>query len=76
MLPESDLRLINSLHDMSSETVDFGTATDADIKNLIKSVNFEVAPQSNLVLKTSIIKREAGVFSQFKEATAVLTRDK
>ncbi len=43
--------------------VDFGSASDADIKLLVKSVDFEAAPQSNLVVKTSIVKRDAGVFS-------------
>lgn len=33
-------------------------------------------PESNLVVKKTIVKREKGAFSRFKDATAVLTRDK
>jgi hypothetical protein len=64
---------LNELHDGG---LDFGTATDGDIKNLLKKIEFDKPPESNLVLKSTIIKREAGPFSSFKDATAVLTRDK
>jgi len=50
-------------------------AKDEDIKNLIKKVDFELAPESNLILKRSILKRESGAFLRFKDATAVITRD-
>jgi len=39
-------------------------------------VTFDEAPESNLVIKKSNVKRDKGPFSKFKEATAVLTRDK
>ena len=51
-------------------------ATDDDIKGLIKKVTFEDAPESNLIIKKSNVKRDKGPFSKFKDATAVLTRDK
>ena len=60
---------------MAGTGIDFMKATDADIKNLIKKSDFEAAPESNLVVKKTIIKRESGAFSKFKEATAILTRD-
>jgi hypothetical protein len=63
------------LNDICGARVDFMKATDEDIKNLIKKVEFESAPESNLILKKSIVKRESGAFSRFKDATAVLTRD-
>lgn len=50
-------------------------ATDEDIKNLIKKVEFEQAPESKLIVKQSIMKRESGAFARFKDATAILTRD-
>jgi hypothetical protein len=56
--------------------VDFASATDEDIKGLIKKVTFEEAPESNLIIKKTNLKRDKGPFSKFKEATAVLTRDK
>ena len=43
---------------------------------MIKKIVFEAAPESNLVIKKSVIKRESGAFSIFKDSTAVLTRDK
>lgn len=46
------------------------------IKNFIKSVEFEAPPESNLIIKKSIVKRDAGVLNSNKESTAVLTRDK
>ena len=61
---------------MVGANIDFPNATDADIKELIKKVEFEEAPETNLVVKKGLIKRESGLFSQFKDATAVLTRDK
>jgi|LauGreDrversion4_2_1035121.scaffolds.fasta_scaffold253747_2 hypothetical protein len=65
-----------SLNDICGAGIDFMNTTDADIKNLLKIVEFDPAPESNLILKKSIIKREAGAFNRFKDATAVLTRDK
>ena len=76
LVSEVELRFLYQLNGLIDGGVDWNNASDADIKNLIKKVDFDPAPESNLVLKTSIIKRESGVFSQFKEATAVLTRDK
>jgi hypothetical protein len=43
--------------------VDFQHATDADIKELIKKVEFEEATETNLVIKKGVIKRESGLFS-------------
>lgn len=51
-------------------------ATDDDIKALIKKVTFDEAPESNLIMKKSNVKRDKGAFSKYKDATAVLTRDK
>lgn len=46
------------------------------IKNFIKSVEFDNPPESNLIVKKSIVKRDAGVMNSNKDSTAVLTRDK
>ena len=46
------------------------------IKNFLNSVKFKPNPESNLVIKKSILKKEAGTFKGMKEATAVFTRDK
>lgn len=49
--------------------------TDGDIKNLIKKICIADAPESNLVVKKTIVKRESGAFNKLKDGTAVLTRD-
>jgi hypothetical protein len=52
------------------------SATDDDIKSLIKKVEFEETPESNLIIKKTTLKRDKGPFSKYKDSTAVLTRDK
>lgn len=46
------------------------------IKNFIKGIEFEEPPQTNLIVKKSIVKRDAGVLNSNKDSTGVLTRDK
>jgi hypothetical protein len=36
---------------------------------------FDDAPDSKLILKKGIIKRDGGTLKSFKEATAILTKD-
>lgn len=76
LISEDELKLLMSLNDLCGGDVNFMKATDEDIKNLIKKVDFEAAPESNLIVKKSIMKRESGAFARFKDATAILTRDK
>jgi predicted secreted protein len=76
LISENELKQLMQLNEMYSCGVDFMTATDEDIKGLIKKVTFDEAPESNLVIKKSNVKRDKGPFSKFKDATAVLTRDK
>jgi len=76
LLSENELRYLVQLDGLVGANVDFPNAMDADIKELIKMVEFEGAPETNLVIKKGLIKRDSGLFSQFKDATAVLTRDK
>lgn len=64
------------LNDIADSNIDFMNTTDGDIKNMIKKIDFDAPPESNLIIKKSIIKSEAGTFSKFKDTTAVLTRDK
>lgn len=64
------------LNEINDGGVDFNKPTDAEIKDLIKKIDFEPAPESNLVVKSTILKRDCGPFKKFKEATAILTRDK
>ena len=56
--------------------LDFLKADDKSVRDFINSVIFEAAPESNLVVKKSIVKRESGAFNTLKDSTAVLTRDK
>jgi hypothetical protein len=76
LISENELRALMQINDICGAGLDFISTTDDDIKALIKKVEFEAAPESNLVVKKSIIKRESGAFARFKDATAVLTRDK
>lgn len=76
LISENELRTLMQINDICGAGLDFTSTTDDDIKALIKMVEFETAPESNLVVKKSIIKRESGAFARFKDATAVLTRDK
>ena len=76
LISENELKCLLQLNEINHFELDFHTATDADIKNLIKKVEFGPAPESNLIVKKTIVKRESGAFSIFKDATAILTRDK
>jgi len=76
LISEEELKQLIQINDLYGGGVDFMKATDEDIKNLIKKVEFEKAPESNLIVKQSIMKRESGAFARFKDATAILTRDK
>ena len=64
------------LNDLCHAGIDFINANNDDIKSLIKKVQINNPPESNLVVKKAIVKREKGAFARFKDATAVLTRDK
>jgi hypothetical protein len=50
------------LNDICGCGVDFMIATDDDIKALIKQVTFDQAPESNLIIKKSNVKRVKGTF--------------
>ena len=76
LISETELRQLMQLNDLCGCGVDFMKATDDDIKALIKKVTFDEAPESNLIIKKSNVKRDKGAFSKYKDATAVLTRDK
>ena len=76
LINEEELKLLIQLNDLCGSEVNLMTAKDEDIKNLIKKCDFEPAPESNLIVKKSIVKRESGAFARFKDATAILTRDK
>jgi hypothetical protein len=76
LISENELKQLMQLNDMFGCGVDFMSATDDEIKSLIKKVTFEEAPESNLIIKKSNVKRDKGPFSKFKDSTAVLTRDK
>lgn len=75
LITDNELRHLYVLNEFNEGGVDFTTATNADIKTLLKKIEFEQPPESNLVVKSTIIKREAGLLNSFKDATAVLTRD-
>jgi hypothetical protein len=76
LVSDDELRCLYLLNELNDGGLDFETATDADVKTLLKKIEFEQPPESNLVIKSTIIKREAGLLNSFKDATAVLTRDK
>jgi hypothetical protein len=76
LISETELRQLMQLNNICGCGVDFMKANDDDIKALIKQVTFDEAPDSNLIIKKSNVKRDKGAFSKFKDATAVLTRDK
>jgi hypothetical protein len=56
--------------------IDFYKADEQIIKDFLNSIKFNMNPESNLIVKKSILKKETGAFKGFKEATAILTRDK
>ena len=76
LISENELKYLIQLNDIGEGNVEFINACDGDIKNLIKSVEFEEAPESSLVVKQSVIKRESGPLFRWKDAVAVLTKDK
>lgn len=51
-------------------------ADEQVIKDFLSVIKFDPAPESNLIVKKSILKREAGAFNILKDSTAVFTRDK
>ncbi|CDW71523.1 UNKNOWN [Stylonychia lemnae] len=76
LISQSELKSMIQLNEICKANIDFINATDDMIKNFIKSVEFEAPPESNLIIKKSIVKRDAGVLNSNKDSTAVLTRDK
>lgn len=57
-------------------SIDFLKADESEIKKFITDLKFDPAPDSNLIVKKSILKREGGAFGGMKESTALFTRDK
>ena len=47
------------LNEICGSNINFINATDDQIQNFLKSVEFEEPPSSNLIVKKSIVKREA-----------------
>lgn len=45
------------------------------VKALLMNITFPGAPDSRLIWKKGILKRDGGTLSSFKEATAILTKD-
>ncbi len=64
------------LNEICNTNIDFLKATDEDIQAFLKGVEFTDVPQSDLIIKKSIVKRETGVLNSNKDSTAVLTKDK
>lgn len=64
------------LNEICNTNIDFIKASDDDIKGFLKGVEFTEVPQSDLIIKKSIVKRDAGVMNSNKDSTAVLTKDK
>jgi hypothetical protein len=57
--------------------VDFENLTEAKIRNFIKDIQIDPkAPEGNLVMKKSLLKRDVGKLKKFKASTAVVTMDK
>lgn len=55
---------------------DFENISEARLHAFLESVKIENnAPESQLVLKKSLLKRDGGKFSSLKESTAVLSMD-
>lgn len=75
LISQDELKSMIQLNEICSANINFINATDEQIQNFLKSVEFEDPPQSNLIVKKSIVKRDAGVMNSNKDSTAVLTRD-
>ena len=56
--------------------MDFLKAEEKDIIEFIRSIAFDPHPDSNLIVRKGILKRDGGTFKSFKESTVLLTRDK
>ena len=70
------MKAMMQLNEAVNGGIDFMKTNDQTIKTFIKSIKFEEPPQSNLVIKKGVIKRDTGTFGSFKDSTAILTRDK
>eukprot|EP00347_Sterkiella_histriomuscorum_P012073 403369992 len=75
LISEAELKSMIQLNEICNTNIDFINATDDQIKEFINSVEFEKAPESNLIVKKGIVKRDAGVLNSNKDSTAVFTRD-
>ena len=76
LISQAELKSMIQLNEICQTNIDFINATDDQIKNFIKYVEFEDPPESNLIVKKGLVKRDAGVLNSNKDSTAVLTRDK
>jgi len=57
-------------------SIDFNDVSEAKIKQFLEGIKFDEPPESKLVVKKGLLKRDGGAFSNFKDCTALLTKDK
>lgn len=76
LINESELKALMQLNQQNNGKIDFMNADEQEVKQFINGLQFDQPPESNLIVKKSIIKRESGPFNTFKECTAIFTRDK
>lgn len=76
LISQEELKSMIQLNEICNTNIDFIKASDDDIKGFLKGVEFTDVPQSDLIIKKSIVKRDAGVMNSNKDSTAVLTKDK
>ena len=76
LISQEELKSMIQLNEICNTNIDFIKASDDDIKGFLKGVEFIDVPQSDLIIKKSIVKRDAGVMNSNKDSTAVLTKDK
>ena len=55
--------------------LDFKRVTIDDVTNVLRTVRLEPAPQSNLVIRVGVLKRDPGMLRQWTESTVVVTKD-
>jgi hypothetical protein len=75
LVDESNLRSLMQLAQACRAGIDFNTVDDLQIKKFIQEMGFDEPPESSLIQKKGIMKRDSGMLGGFKECTVVLTRD-
>jgi hypothetical protein len=76
IVSSGELEALIKINKYIKGSTDFENITELKVKDLCNQVQIENnAPESRFTLKKSLLKRDGGKFSSFKDSTAILSMD-